>query len=87
MLGKHLMHLIRYFHYNPVQAGIVAKAEEWEFSDYSDWIGIRKNKLFNSRLMKQYFNNHESYKKFFNDYEDSQKIANEFREILFDADL
>jgi len=83
---RHLMHLIRYFHYNPVHAEIVAKAEEWEFSDYSDWIGIRKNKLFNNRLMKQYFNNHESYNKFFNDYEDSQKITNEFKDIFFDAD-
>ena len=84
---RHLMHLIRYIHYNPVQSGIVTKAEAWEFSDYSDWIGIRKNKLFNNHLMKQYFSNHKNYKKFFDDYEDSQKITNEFRDIFFDADI
>lgn len=81
------MHLVRYFHYNPVQAGIVTKAKEWEFSDYSDWIGIRRSKLFNNCLMKQYFNNHEKYKKFFCEYEDSQKITNEFKDMFFDADL
>lgn len=81
-----LIHLIRYIHYNPVQSGIVTKAEEWEFSDYSDWIGIRKNILFNHRLLKQYFDNHVNYKRFFGDYEDSQKITTEFRDIFFDAD-
>ena len=84
--ASHLIHLIRYIHYNPVQAGLVNRAEKWEFSNYSDWIGIRKNKLFNNRLLKQYFNNHESYKRFFDDYEDSQKITTEFRDIFFDAD-
>ncbi len=83
---SHLIHLIRYNHYNPVQAGIVTKAEAWEFSDYSDWIGIRKNKLFNHRLLKQYFDNHKSYKRFFDDYENSQKITPEFRDMFFDAD-
>ena len=84
---RHLMHLIRYFHYNPVQSGIVTKAEAWEFSDYSDCIGIRKNKLSNSRLLMQYFDNHENYYKFFNDYEDSQKITNKFRDMFFDTDI
>ena len=84
---RHLMHLIRYIHFNPVQAKIITKAEEWEFSDYSDWIGIRKSKLFNNHLLMQYFENHENYKKFFNDYKDSQKITNEFRDMFFDADL
>ena len=84
---KHIMHLIRYIHYNPVYAGIVTKAEKWEFSDYSDWIGIRKNKLFNNHLLEQYFDNHKSYKIFFENYEGSQKITNEFTNILFDANI
>jgi len=84
---RHLMHLIRYIHYNPVQAKIVTEAEAWEFSDYCDWIGIRKNKLFNHHLMKQYFNNHKSYKIFFDDYEDSQKITNDFGDIFFDENF
>ena len=85
-IENHLIHLIRYIHYNPVKAGIVTEAEKWEFSDYSDWIGIRKNKLFNHHLLKQYFDNHENYTRFFGDYEDSQKITTEFRDIFFDAD-
>ncbi len=84
---RHLMHLIRYFHYNPVQSGIVIKAEKWEFSDYSDWIGIRKSKLFNNHLLMRYFDNHESYKKFFSDYKDSQKITKEFGDLFFDAEI
>ncbi len=36
---RHLLHLCRYIHLNPVQAGLVSRAEEWEFSDYREWVG------------------------------------------------
>ena len=82
---KQMMHLIRYIHNNPVKAKIVSKAKDWEFSDYSNWIGIRKSTLFNSHLLMRYFENHESYKKFFNDYKVSQKTTNELGDFFFDT--
>ncbi len=35
---EYLVHLCRYVHLNPVVAGLVRSPEEWEFSNYLDWI-------------------------------------------------
>lgn len=35
---EYLVHLCRYVHLNPVVAGLVGSPEEWEFSDYREWI-------------------------------------------------
>lgn len=35
---EYLVHLCRYVHLNPVVAGLVRSPEEWEFSDYVEWI-------------------------------------------------
>jgi REP element-mobilizing transposase RayT len=39
---KYLLHLSRYIHLNPVDAKLVYKAEDWEFSSYSEYIGLKK---------------------------------------------
>lgn len=31
---EYLVHLVRYIHYNPVEAGLVHSPEEWQFSNY-----------------------------------------------------
>ncbi len=36
-----------YIHQNPLKAGIVAKAEDWTFSSFRDYIGIRSGSLCN----------------------------------------
>jgi len=81
-----LIHLICYIHYNPVQAGLVNFAKDWEFSDYPDWIGIRENKLFNDNILKQYLDSFEGYNKFFNEYIPTLKSAKQYNELLFDAE-
>lgn len=35
---EYLIHLCRYVHLNPVVAGLVRSPEEWEFSNYLEWI-------------------------------------------------
>ncbi len=39
-----------YIHNNPVSAGLVGKKEDWEFSSYQDYIGIRNGSLINKTL-------------------------------------
>jgi putative transposase len=34
-----------YIHQNPVMAGLVEKSEEWEFSSYPDYVGLRDGQL------------------------------------------
>lgn len=39
-----------YIHQNPVKAGIVKKAEDYEFSSAKDYAGLRNNKLTNKKV-------------------------------------
>lgn len=39
-----------YIHNNPVNAGIVHKNEDWEFSSYQDYMGLRNGSLINKTL-------------------------------------
>ncbi len=35
---EYLLHLSRYVHLNPVEAGLVKSAQDWEFSSYQDYL-------------------------------------------------
>ena len=39
-----------YIHQNPVIAGLVSKLEDWEFSSFRDFAGLRNGKLVNKQL-------------------------------------
>ena len=39
-----------YIHQNPVTCGLVTKPEEWEFSSFRDFAGLRNGKLANQEL-------------------------------------
>lgn len=43
--NEYLLHLSRYIHLNPVTAGLVPQPEEWEFSSYREYIGLRNGTL------------------------------------------
>jgi putative transposase len=45
MKEKYLIHLCRYVHRNPLDAGLVANLEDWHYSNYLEWIGKRKDTL------------------------------------------
>lgn len=61
---EYLLHLCRYVHLNPVTAGLVAKPENWPYSNFLDWIGQRQGTLIDRKLVKGYFPSPESYLKF-----------------------
>ncbi len=39
-----------YIHQNPVSSGLVSKPEDWEFSSFRDFAGLRNGKLANQEL-------------------------------------
>jgi len=45
-----------YIHRNPVSSNLVKRAEDWEFSSYRDYMGIRNGKLINKEKGMDYFN-------------------------------
>ena len=48
--NEYLLHLSRYIHLNPVTAGLVERPEDWEFSSYREYIGLRNGHCPNPRL-------------------------------------
>ncbi len=42
-----------YIHANPVNAGLVKRAEDWEFSSYKDLIGMRGGNLINRQRVDE----------------------------------
>lgn len=44
---EYLLLLTRYIHLNPVEAGFVEKAEDWDFSSYQEYINLRNGTLPN----------------------------------------
>ena len=43
-----------YIHQNPVKAGLVKNAVDWEFSSAQDYYGIRKGSLINRKRANEY---------------------------------
>jgi putative transposase len=42
-----------YIHQNPMKAGLVNKMEDWEFSSFRDYAGLRDGSLINAFLAKE----------------------------------
>jgi REP-associated tyrosine transposase len=56
--------LVRYIHLNPVLAGLVNTPEDWQFSNYPEWIGARNHELFDSQFRELFFSSPVEYKNF-----------------------
>ena len=44
-----------YIHQNPLNANLIHKLEDWEFSSFVDYAGLRDGKLCNKDFAKQFF--------------------------------
>jgi putative transposase len=49
----HETNVFHYIHQNPVKAGLVKKMEEWEFSSFRDYLGLRDETLCNTKLTQE----------------------------------
>ncbi len=72
-----------YIHQNPMQAKIVEKMENWRFSSFQDYIGLRKGTLCKQEIAYRYI---DIYADTF--YQDSYKVIDEASiNGLFDNEL
>ncbi len=65
---NYLIHLSRYIHLNPVLSQLAPSPEDWIFSSYRDFIGLRSGKLPEPNIILSYFDSVEAYKKFVLDF-------------------
>jgi REP-associated tyrosine transposase len=56
--------LVRYIHLNPVLARLVKTPEDWQFSNYPEWIGVRNNGLFDPEFRNMFFSSPQEFRDF-----------------------
>jgi REP element-mobilizing transposase RayT len=66
---EYLIHLCRYIHLNPVTARLVDRPEQWEYSDYREWISDpAPNKKGCIKVRSMFFDSGSQYQDFVMDY-------------------
>jgi putative transposase len=78
----YLIHLSRYIHLNPVKAKLVQQPEEWEFSSYSEYAGLRSGTLPKTEYIKTQIQDELVYQQFLADH--NLPNSNGFKRLLLD---
>jgi len=80
--NEYLLQLSRYIHLNPVRAGLVKQAENWEFSSYLDYLGIRTGSILNPKIVLDQFQSPQDYRNFMEEEMEIQEPG--LSELLFE---
>lgn len=67
---EYYLHLSRYIHLNPCSAGLVEKPEDWKYSSYLEYLGIREGFCTPYKYMSL---GREAYQKFIEERIDYQR--------------
>jgi putative transposase len=81
---EYLVHLCRYIHLNPVEAGLIAQPEKWPYSNYLEWIGQRGGTLKDDVFMHACFLNPAAYREFVKDYGEEERMREQIRPYLME---
>jgi len=74
---SHLLKLCIYIHANPVKDGLVFLPEEWEFSNYLEWMNLREGTLVDSEFIAENFGSPEEYKDLVMQYIQTRALPDE----------
>jgi len=61
---NYIVELCKYIHRNPIDDRLVEKLEDWEFSNYLEWIGKRKGNIIDLEFRDKHFSIAGSYERF-----------------------
>jgi REP element-mobilizing transposase RayT len=79
---SHLLNLCMYIHANPVKDGLVFLPEEWEFSNYPEWMNLRAGNLVNREFIAENFGMPEEYKTLVMQYIKTRSLPDEVIEYI-----
>jgi putative transposase len=79
---NHLIHLCRYIHANPVKDGLVASPEDWQYSNYLEWIGERSGTLVDKAFIADNFTSGQDYKEFVLEYLRTRQLPDDVGKYL-----
>ena len=79
---KHLLNLCVYIHANPVKDGLATQPEDWEFSNYLEWLQLREGTLVDRQFITTNFETAEDYKKSVTAYVKTRNLPDDVRNYL-----
>ena len=82
----HLLNLCVYIHANLVKDGLVDLREDWEYSNYLDWIGLRPGTLVNREFIQEHFGRPPEYKSLALDYLRTHSLPEDVSKYLQDLE-
>jgi REP element-mobilizing transposase RayT len=65
---EYLQNLVCYFHFNPVAAKLAMKPEDWNYSDYRQWVGLEPFRFQGSELRSELFDDAGGFRQFVESY-------------------
>ena len=83
---EHLLNLCVYIHGNPVKDGLTARPEDWEFSNYLEWMNLRAGALVNRQFIAENFGSLEEYRQTLRQYIQTRFMPEEFRKYIQEMD-
>jgi putative transposase len=81
---EHLIHLCIYIHANPVKDGLAALPEDWEYSNYLEWMDLRKGTLVNREFIHEHFRTSGEYEKLVMEYIKTRNLPNDMGKYFED---
>jgi hypothetical protein len=84
--SSHLLNLCLYIHANPVKDGLVFLPEDWEFSNYLEWMNLREGTLVNRDFIRENFGTPEEYKALLMEYIKNRNLPHDVRRYLRDLE-
>jgi hypothetical protein len=83
---EHLLTLCVYIHANPVIDGLVTLPEDWEYSNYLEWMDLRSGSLVNREFIRENFGKPVEYKQLVMDYVRTRDLPEDVRTYLHDLE-
>ncbi len=77
---RYLVELSRYIHLNPVRARLCKHPQDWQYSSYQDYIGLRNGSLPNPNIVLDQFPSVQAYA----DYIESAQPRSMSKHLKFD---
>ena len=63
---RYLITLLTYIHQNPVRAGLVRRLEEWPYSSFFHYAGLRNDAFLQTGIVRDYFPTVRDFREFSN---------------------
>lgn len=82
----YLLHICRYIHRNPLDAGLVGSLTDWSFLNYLEWIGARDSLLMDRAFVENNFSSAEDYINFMMEYKPPKKKDSLEYRLMIDYD-